>query len=254
MSDDPYVQPESSVLNASGTGSWAVRLIKLLFALVICCVLVLLFVPVFRRGSGDMARRVHCKNNLKQIGLALHNYHDDYGSFPPAYTVDESGQPLHSWRTLILPYLDQSKLYSRIDLAKPWNDPVNEQAKVTHVPAFQCPSASAESNHTTYFALNGEGLAFHNSDSRTIRDFSDGTSSTVMVAEVPSMFSVPWMSPKDADALLLARIRELEQQSHQGGLQALMGDGSARYVSTTMSKSLVDAALTLDGQDDASGF
>jgi len=48
-----------------------------------------------------------CKNNLKQIGLAFHDYHDKFGSFPPAYTVDSNGRLLHSWRSLLLPYLAQ---------------------------------------------------------------------------------------------------------------------------------------------------
>ncbi|MEZ6144785.1 MAG: DUF1559 domain-containing protein [Planctomycetaceae bacterium] len=51
------------------------------------------------------SRHLQCKNNLKQIMLALHNYHDDFGTFPPAYTVDENGKRMHSWRTLIWPYL-----------------------------------------------------------------------------------------------------------------------------------------------------
>lgn len=61
--------------------------------------------------SHEARRRLQCKYNLKQIGLALHYYHDKYEEFPPAYTVDEHGKPLHSWRTLILPFMDQEPLY-----------------------------------------------------------------------------------------------------------------------------------------------
>ncbi|MBT6498149.1 MAG: DUF1559 domain-containing protein, partial [Planctomycetaceae bacterium] len=54
--------------------------------------------------------RPRCKNNLKQIMLAMHNYHEDFGSFPPAVVTDDNGHPMHSWRVLILPYLDEAKL------------------------------------------------------------------------------------------------------------------------------------------------
>ena len=78
-------------------------------------VAVALLLPSVRRAR-EPARRSQCKNNLKQIWLALHNYHDEYQAFPPAYTVDAEGQPLHSWRTLILPYMDQKPLYDKLDL------------------------------------------------------------------------------------------------------------------------------------------
>ena len=75
-------------------------------------------------------------NNLKQIALALLNYEQAHHALPPAYTVDAQGRPLHSWRTLILPYLDQESLYQTIDLSKPWNDPANAKALETSLPFF----------------------------------------------------------------------------------------------------------------------
>ena len=60
-------------------------------------------------------------NNIRNITLALLNYADTHKAFPPAYTVDANGNRLHSWRTLLLPYLDQQSLYESIDFSKPWN-------------------------------------------------------------------------------------------------------------------------------------
>src|SRR5579864_1434043 len=59
--------------------------------------------------------RAQCKNNLKYIGQALHNYHDTFGSFPPAYIADSNGRPMHSWRVLLLPFFDQARatLYAK---------------------------------------------------------------------------------------------------------------------------------------------
>src|SRR4029453_12945484 len=71
---------------------------------------VALLLPAVQQAR-EAARRTQCKNNLKQIGLALHNYADVYGSFPPAYIADETDKPMHSWRVLILPFLDQDQLY-----------------------------------------------------------------------------------------------------------------------------------------------
>lgn len=80
--------------------------IKICLAIAIVAISVALFLPA-TRNVRPAAYRSQCKNNLKQIGLALHNYHDEYQAFPPAYTVDADGKPLHSWRTLILPYMEQ---------------------------------------------------------------------------------------------------------------------------------------------------
>ena len=59
---------------------------------------------------------MQCGNNLKQIGIALHTYHDEYKSLPPAYVCDESGKRMHSWRVLLLPYMEQQELYKKYDV------------------------------------------------------------------------------------------------------------------------------------------
>src|SRR5207244_4506816 len=70
------------------------------------CVAAMCLLPSTRMPR-EASRRSVCVNNLKQIGLALQNYHDDFGCFPPAYIADENGRPMHSWRVLILPYIEQ---------------------------------------------------------------------------------------------------------------------------------------------------
>ena len=69
--------------------------------------------------------RSQCKLNLKQIAIALHNYHETHGSFPPAVTYDANGRPAHSWRVLILPFLENADLYKQYRFDEPWYFGVN---------------------------------------------------------------------------------------------------------------------------------
>jgi prepilin-type N-terminal cleavage/methylation domain-containing protein len=130
----------------------AFTILELIVVLGILGLLVALLLPV-TRNAREPARRTQCKNHLKQIALAMHNYNDEHGVFPPAYLVDAEGQRLHSWRTLLLPYLDQKSLYEQIDLTKPWNDPVNAKAYAANPYGYDCPSADMPVNHTTYMAV-----------------------------------------------------------------------------------------------------
>ena len=89
-------------------------LVGFLGVLGIIALVIALLLPLARNGAGPAARRAQCTNNLKQIALALHNYEQAYKALPPAYTVDAEGRPLHSWRTLILPYLEEERSTRRL--------------------------------------------------------------------------------------------------------------------------------------------
>jgi prepilin-type N-terminal cleavage/methylation domain-containing protein/prepilin-type processing-associated H-X9-DG protein len=224
-------------------------LIEFLVVCAIIAILVALMLPGTRGGA--RARRSQCKNNLKQLGLALHNYHDTYGSFPPAYTVDEAGNRLHSWRTLILPYVDQAPLYETIDLSKPWDDPVNAQAFEASLYAYQCPSATIEPGQTTYMAIVGDQHAFSETTGREISEIKDGTSNTVMVIEVAAADTVHWMSPHDVDGEYFSGLNEDSELSHLGGLQVLFADGSVQFVSIEGTSEQRNALSTIVGDDES---
>src|SRR5690606_17767117 len=101
----------------SGSG-WSLAVVLIVGAVVglLFCggILVALLLPAVQ-SARETARRVQCANNLKQIGLAMHNYMDVNGAFPPAYLADSDGKPMHSWRVLILPYMEHRSLYDRYD-------------------------------------------------------------------------------------------------------------------------------------------
>ena len=94
-------------------------LIELLVVVSIVGLLTTLILPAVQ-SSREAARRTQCVNNLKQIGLAMHNYHATYDTFPPAGTVDAEGKPLLSWRVLLLPFLEQDALYRQFHLDEAW--------------------------------------------------------------------------------------------------------------------------------------
>ncbi|MCH7990236.1 MAG: DUF1559 domain-containing protein [Planctomycetes bacterium] len=149
------------------------RLVFVVIPVVVIAVIILiaLLLPDIT-GDGTPSRRGQCKNNLKQIGIAFYNYHDEYGSFPPAYIADENGNPMHSWRVLILPFMDQQELYDQYRFDEPWNGPHNSQL-TEHVPElFWFPSyhhhrehqGTADQNDDTmtyYMVLLGEKGAFN---------------------------------------------------------------------------------------------
>ncbi len=230
MSDNPYQEPGQAV---AGTKGLAGTLFKIFGILAAVLILLALLLPASRRSRGPHLR-TQCKNNLRQIGLALHNYHDVHGAFPPAYTVDSDGKPLHSWRTLILPYLDEEQLYDSIDLSVPWNDPVNAAAFETSVPVFRCPSTSTAPNQTTYLANAAPDGCFHPGEPRTISEITDGSSNTLLVIEVSPKNAVHWMDAQDEDGTFMLSFDSETELAHTGGINAGLVDGSVQFLSAEM--------------------
>lgn len=229
------------------------RLVTVLTVLGIVAVLVALLLPAQRRAR-EPARRTQCKNNLKQIALALYSYESVYHALPPAYTVDADGKPLHSWRTLILPYLDRQAEYAAIDLSKPWDDPVNAAVRNASIPVFHCPSDAGPMHHTTYLASVGTNACFRLTEPRLMSEITDGSSQTLMVIEVPSENAVPWMSPDDADESLLLSIGAGSKLVHSGGMNAAMCDGGVRFISVTLPAASRRALISVAGNDKVGEF
>jgi hypothetical protein len=172
---------------------------------------------------------------LKQIGLALHNYHDTHGTFPPVHIADEQGTKLRGWRIAILPFLDQSPLYKWIDQHLGWDDPVNRYLVNTHLPVYTCPSSpDAQSKFTNYAGVSGPGTVFDSSlPGVRIREITDGTSNTMMVREVSTSLGIPWAKPEDVDVSINPDLNSPRgfSSSHVGGSQFLLGDGAVRFIS-----------------------
>ncbi|UUO05792.1 DUF1559 domain-containing protein [Blastopirellula sp. J2-11] len=168
-----------------------------LAAALTCGGLMLLLLPEVDQARAT-ARRINSVGHLKQIGIALHNYHETYGSLPPAYVADESGKPLHSWRVLILPFLERSDLYDQYDFSEPWDGPNNMVLIHERPLTYGNPQIIDEdSTTTTYQAIAGPGTCFDPTVPKmTFHDISDGTANTAMVVE---NFGDPvvWTQPDD---------------------------------------------------------
>lgn len=224
--------------------------IKICLAIAIVAISVALFLPATRRNVRPAFYRSQCRHNLKQIAIALHNYHDKFQAFPPAYTVDADGKPLHSWRTLILPYLDQKTLYDKIDLAKPWDDPANAEVfKLYNIEAYRCPSEPGPATHTTYLAVVTSNSCLRPGESARMSDIKDGMSNTLMVTEVDSDHAVPWMSPADADESLFLAISPTSKLVHTGGVQAAFADGTVRFLIVGLPAQIRRALVSIDGNE-----
>ncbi len=198
---------------------------------VVSCLAVLIVIGLLLpmvRSAREAARRTGCSFCLREIAQALRIYAKEHGSLPPAHTTDAEGRPLHSWRTLILPYLEEKQLFDTIDLSKPWDDPVNAAALATMPAIYCCPSSSAATGLTTYVVVVSDSGFFRPEGGVSEADFATNASRTLLAMEVPSSQAVPWMAPSDIDeeAFLRMGTETPFESDHAGGItMAAFGDG-----------------------------
>ena len=154
-----------------------------------------------------------CSRNMTRIGEAILAYCEENGEFPPAFTVDESGNRLHSWRALILPYLGEKEVFDLIDFSTPWDSQTNQRARDTAVQVYRCPWGSNGSTYTHYSVVVGPGGLFTGSDPSKPEQISDDPETTIMLIESKTKQSVPWMQPTD---LSVDQLRETDTAGGDG--------------------------------------
>jgi hypothetical protein len=195
-------------------------------------------------------------SNLKLIGLAFHNYHDWYHdgnkSFPAGATYSESGKPLHSWPTQLLPFLNYS---TEIRTELPWNHPENVATFQSPIPEFYNPTLHyAEQFDGDGFALihYAGNIKVLNAGSKiTFSDVRDGLSNTILLGEVNGNFQ-PWGKPGNwrDPAAGINTPDGFGGAEASGGAQFLMVDCSVRFISRDVDPQVLKALSTPAGGEE----
>lgn len=193
-----------------------------------------LFLPAVQKVR-EAANRTHSMNNLKMLGLALHNYEASMGRFPPAVVTDKDGKPLYSWRVLILPYIEQDAVFRAWKLDEAWDGPNNRRLSELVIKTF-CEPTEPPSNRTRYRVFHGNGAVFESSmvgakKGTRINEIVDGTSNTIMVVQTRD--SVPWAAPDEIAYDPKKPIPELGLPG-AGYFLTAFADGSVRTLKTTI--------------------
>ena len=231
-----------------------------IFAALYFIVVVFLLLPSIP-SAREAARRMQCSNNIKQIALAFYNYEREHGHFPPAYTVDEDGKPLHSWRVLILPYIKQNALYEKIRLDEPWDSEYNQQFHLEVPSVFRCPRVPREDfqcqtcfyrhisvpGGCSYSIIDGAEAAFTGS---IPREGLEGWDLAATIFLVERRTPVNWMDPSSEISFETAckgvNIDGMGIGSwHPGGAHVGMGDGSVRFMTNNVSGDVLRDLLTV---------
>lgn len=235
-------------------------------------VLVALLLPAVQQAR-EAARRTQSRNNLKQIGLAMHNSHDVYGSFPSGTVQNENLDPEQrlGWAVSILPYIEEANTYNRIEMAAGWEDQ-DDFVTAAVIPSYLNPSMSRfgeSGGQIDYLGVAGIGpdaATLENNDPNTgifgydrqtrLRDITDGTSNTVMVADsaepnayiqgyltISGFSEEPYIGGPDGFGAV-----------HSGGMNSLFADGSVRFISEFVDPTVIEAVATKGGGEVVGDF
>ncbi len=240
--------PPVAVRPSAGPTAGAIAVVVTALFLVCGGVLVALLLPAVQ-AAREAARRAQCTNNLKQIGLAMHNYLDTHKCFPAAVLTNEDGAPMRSWRVALLPYLEAGATYDQYDFSEPWDSENNRALEWARPSAYTCPSAAPTNGfETSYVMIVGKGtIGGEPNESVKIQDIVDGASNTILAIEVAGQ-GISWIEPREitVDEAVAYIANPGRRQSHPGGVNAVMADGSVRFIPSTTNPAVLKAMSTRD--------
>lgn len=192
------------------------------------------------------ADRMKNSNNLKQIAIAMHNFHDTYRHLPLAGNQKKDGKaPGLSWRVHLLPFLEQAPLYNKFKLDEPWDSPHNK-ALIAEMPDVYKLDPSVPNGKTVALIPMGEGYAFSGEAPTTFADITDGTSNTLWVVEAAPGEAVTWTKPEDLDVDLSEIAGQLGPEGEATFL-AMRGDGSIATIPDSADPKILHALFTRAG-------
>ena len=247
-------------------------LIELLVVIAIIGILVGLMLPAVQ-AVRESARNMQCQNHLRQIGLALHNYHSAYRKLPPGgieVRPEVTNGKQIAWSAMVLPFLEESAAYDRIDFDYAFDAPENELAASTVIESYLCPSTPRDSplqrgmGATDYGGIYGEritgpsypprGVMIHDVAIR-FRDVTDGLSRTLVISEDANFRDGQWINAWNLfdQAFPINKAPKFEndiRSHHRGGANGLFGDGSVLFLSEHMDLKLLASICTRNGNEE----
>jgi hypothetical protein len=237
----PYA-PSSAAGGALGAGL-IVLIVLGVGAVCAVPILIALLLPAVQ-AAREAGRRVQSQNNMKQIAIAMLNYHDAMNEFPPAVVTDANGQPLYSGRVLLLPFMEQQGLYEQFDKNSAWDSPANIALSQQTLPIFTDPSSRRSTpGQTDYLFVVGQGTLFDKKGKISMADIVDGTSNTMFLVEVKDS-GISWAQPGELD---ISQPMPLPKGNHPRGNLAAFFDGSTRFLSDSIDPNVVRQLSTSDG-------
>jgi prepilin-type N-terminal cleavage/methylation domain-containing protein/prepilin-type processing-associated H-X9-DG protein len=248
----------------------AFSLIELLVVIALVAVLAGLLMPAVQKVR-EAAHRTQCANNLHQIGLALHHYHDVHQTFPPGGIEwrpgnDRTKRQL-AWSAFILPYLDQETVYRKLDLDTAFDSDANAEGAATVLPVYLCPSKARGDYRyqgrgpIDYGGIFGQALFGQNNPPNgtllfdlpvRVAMITDGTAYTVMVAEDAQRDDGQWINALNlfdvAAPINRGPVWDPDIHSdHPGGANGLFADGAVHFLHETMALPVLAAIVTRAG-------
>lgn len=254
------------------TGRNGISFWEVVITCALAALLVVLVLPAIQRSRSTGSVQTpakRCALALAQLGLALHNYHDDYGSFPPVagrYGPDDTAQ---SWRVLILPYVDKAGIYDEFDFEEPWDGPHNRTLHNQLAGRYEFHRClgnhddTAPIARTHYLAVIGEHTAWRADRAVTLDKITDGAERTILLVEAANS-AINWFEPQDLlwDALSF-KINDPNSPSpgsrhtqkywvsdDRPYINVLLADGSVRKLPADTPPDVLKALLTINGGED----
>jgi hypothetical protein len=193
--------------------------------------------PIVEKMQASAERLVQ-SNNLKQIALAMHMYHDAFQGLPLA----KAGKGGLSWRVAILPFIEQQQLLQRFKMDEPWNSPNNLKLLAAMPEVYRHPTRPAQPGHTYYRVIIGPGTIFGDGMQKTgFARIPDGTSNTFMIVEAET--AVPWTK---FDEVVFNPAGPLPKLGENGRFLVAFADASVQFMENVSPKDL-GAYITASG-------
>ena len=200
----------------------------------------------FTQQAGVARKRAQSVNNLKQIGLAFHNYVSQKNEFiKPVMYGGKTGKVPYSWRVALLPYLEAQELYKAYNFDEPWDGPNNRKLIDKMPVVYGYPEAGrVSSSKTAYLVFTGPKTLLGNGEKVNFVDVTDGLSNTLLAVEARR--DIPWTKPEDIPFDPNGPLPE-PGGFVADGFNALFADGSVRFIRKTVKPQVLKALITRAG-------